>query len=62
MESWPAITIPGRGVYHVRDDGAVVVRPAPGFVGVVPTIRYDVRDINGTIALATVAVGVARTS
>lgn len=54
------ITIPGRGVYHVRDDGVVVATPAPGFSGVIPTIRYDVRDTNGTIAIATVTVGVAK--
>ncbi|MGI3782599.1 MAG: Ig-like domain-containing protein, partial [Janthinobacterium lividum] len=56
------ITVPGRGVYHVRDDGVVVVTPAPGFVGVVPTIGYAVRDTNGTITTATITVGVAKAS
>jgi CshA-type fibril repeat protein len=56
------ITIPGRGVYHVRDDGVVVATPAPGFTGVIPTVRYDVRDTNGTMAVAQVTVGVAKAS
>ncbi|MGI3784231.1 MAG: Ig-like domain-containing protein [Janthinobacterium lividum] len=52
------LTIPGRGAYVARTDGVVVVTPAQGFAGIVPTVGYTVGDTNGTIASATVTVGV----
>ena len=54
------LTVTGRGVYAARSDGVVVVTPAPGFSGVVPTVGYTVSDSNGTTVSATVTVGVAK--
>ena len=52
------LVVTGRGTYVARADGVVVVTPAPGFTGVVPTVGYTVSDANGTTASATVTVAV----
>jgi CshA-type fibril repeat protein len=50
------LTVPARGVFATAGDGTITFRPLAGVTGTVPTVGYDVADVNGTTAHAAVSV------
>lgn len=52
------LVVAGQGTFAARPDGVVVLTPARGFTGLVPTIGYQVSDVNGTSARASISVRV----
>jgi CshA-type fibril repeat protein len=53
------LTVPGRGTFAVAGDGTITFYPLPVVTGVVPRVGYQVLDVNGSTASATVSVRVA---
>ncbi|MEP6296127.1 MAG: Ig-like domain-containing protein, partial [Ilumatobacter sp.] len=54
------LTVPGQGVYSVRDDGTIVFTPDPRFSGTATPVRYLVTDVGGNTTGSTVTVTVGR--
>lgn len=53
------LELPGTGTFQVTASGLVGFTPAPGFVGTVPTIGYQLSDEAGLIASSTIDVFVS---
>ncbi|MGW6279355.1 Ig-like domain-containing protein [Kribbella sp. NPDC055071] len=54
------VVIDGEATYTVTADGKVAVDPMPTFTGVASPIAYQVSDVNGTLATATLTVTIAK--
>ncbi|MGY4769207.1 Ig-like domain-containing protein [Kribbella sp. CWNU-51] len=56
------VAVDGEATYTVTPDGTVDVDPVPAFTGVATPISYQVSDVNGTLATATLTVTTAPTA